>query len=104
VFGIATVDGVAGERGAIAEVLAALAAEWAGAIDSTKPGDAAARSECDAFDSLPQLCDAADVLVAGCDSGIRRRQFSCGDVQVGAADAAGFHSEQDFAGARLGHG
>jgi hypothetical protein len=43
-------------------------------------------------------------LVAGCAGGVHLREFSGCDVEVGAANAAGFHAEEDFAGAGLGNG
>jgi hypothetical protein len=42
--------------------------------------------------------------MAGCDSVAQRRQLACGDVEVGAADAAGFDLEEHFAGRGLGDG
>lgn len=42
--------------------------------------------------------------MAGCDGFVQRREFSGGNVKVGAANAAGFHAEQDFAGAWLRDG
>jgi hypothetical protein len=104
VFGIAAVDGVAREGGVVAEILAALAAEEAGSVGATEPGDAGPRAWFPAGTSLPKLLDAPDDLVARGDGSVQRRQFSGGDVQVGAADAAGFDAEQDFAGAWLGNG
>ena len=95
-LGVAAVDGVAGEGGVVAEVLHGVGAEPAGAVDAAHPGDADARAEGElgrgAFDDL------ADDLVAGDEAGLERRKVALGDVQVGAADAAGDDAEQDVAG------
>jgi hypothetical protein len=57
-----------------------------------------------ALSSLPQLFDPAHDLMTGRDGLALRRQFSSGDVQVGAADAAGLHFQQGFARTWIGNG
>ena len=104
VFRIAAVDGVAGVGGVVAEILAVLAAERAGAVDAAEPGDAGAMTDADGVDAGAEFFDAADDLVAGRDSVAQRRQLAGGDVEVGAADAAGFDFEEDLAGSGLGDG
>ena len=104
VFGIAAVDGVAGVGGMVAEIFAVLAAEGAGAIDATEPGDSGAVADADRVDARAELFDARDNLVAGCDDFAQGLEFARGDVEIGAADAAGFNLEQHLAGAGLGDG
>ncbi len=104
VFGIAAIDGVAGVGGVVAEVLAVFAAEGAGAVGSAEPRDAGAVADLNRTDVGAEFFDAPDDLVARCDGVAQRRQFSQGDVEVGAADAAGFDFEEDLAGAGLGDG
>jgi hypothetical protein len=67
VFGIASVDGVAGVGRVVAEVLAVLAAEWAGAVGATEPGDASAVANRNRAYVCAEFFDASDDLVAGCD-------------------------------------
>jgi hypothetical protein len=99
VFGVTTVDGVAGEDGIIAEVFQLVMAVPATAVNSAHPRDADAGA-CGKFGS-GSFDDLADDLVAGNQARTKRRQVSFDDVKVGAADSAGEHSKDDVAGLEL---
>ena len=117
VLGEAAVHVPTGEQRVFAEVLAPAAAEAAGAVRAVQPGDADAFAEGD-LGLRRRVCASgcgrsrwrhgaegfhdADDLVAGHDGALVRRQVALGHVQVGAADAAGAHADQQLAGA--GHG
>ncbi len=113
-LGEAAVDVPAGEERVLAEVLLPARAEPAGLVGPVQPrhADAVARGERrrarlaarrDGLGAGPERHDLADDLVAGDDGRAVRRQLALEDVQVGAADAAGQHPQQDLARTRLGH-
>jgi hypothetical protein len=97
-LGVAAVDVVARESGAVAEVLAARAAEAAGAVGPSEPrhADSLARRE-----ALAAGGHAPDDLVAGDEWELRLRELAVDDMDVGAADAAGGDLEQDLSGSGL---
>jgi len=79
-----------------------MAAIPAVAIDASHPGDTDASSHWQSFGcSLDHL---AHNLVAGNQFGKKRRQITFDDVQIGAANTAGLHTEQEIARCRLGAG
>ena len=85
-LGVAAVELVAGEAGAVAEVLAAGAAEAAGAVGPAQPRHADALA---LRVALAVAGDAGDDLVAEHERQLRLGQLAVGDVQVGATDPAG---------------
>jgi len=93
VFGVAAVDGVAGEGGVVAEILFVVSAEAAGAVGAADPGDADASVWGEfgggAFD------DFADDLVAEGEGLVDEGKVAFEDVEVGAADSAGEDAEED---------
>jgi hypothetical protein len=95
VFGVAAVDGVAGEGGVVAEVFFLATAEGAAAVGAAAPGDADASAGGEfgggSFD------DFADDLVAEDEGLVDEWQVAFEDVEVGAADSAGEDAEQDVA-------
>ena len=91
-LGVAAVDVVAGEAGAVAEVLPAARAEAALAARPAEPGHAEPAA----------VLGLADDLVAGHERQLRTRELAVDDVQVGAADAAGADAEQQLPRRRLG--
>ena len=95
VLGEAAVDVAAGEARAGAEVLAAAAAVRALAARPSEPRDA---------DTPAVRLDAGDDLVAEDARRMRDVDLAVEEVQVGAADAAGEHPQQELARTRLGHG
>src|SRR2546428_7339950 len=97
VSGIAAVNRVAGEGREVAEVFCIAEAIRASAVSPADPGDA---HTCAMRKAIPGD-DLADDLMARDDSGIAGREFALDDVQVGAADAAGEHSQQKVAGFRV---
>ena len=114
VLGEAAVDVPAGEQRVLAEVLLAARAEAAGLVGLVQPrhADAVAGGERrrarlaarrDALGAGSERDDLADDLMAGHHGRAVRRQLALEDVQVGAADAAGQHPQQDLARTRLGH-
>jgi hypothetical protein len=104
VFSIAAVHGVPGVGGVVAEIFVVLAAEGAGAISSAEPGDAGAMADGDRAHAGAEFLHAADNLVSGCDSVAQRWKLTGGDVEIGAADAAGLDLEQDLARSGFGDG
>ena len=103
VFGVSAVNGVAGERGMIAEIFHSGAAVFARAVGAMQPGDSNARADGESRRSLAELFDDADDLVPGNYWRLARRQFAFNDVQIGAADAAHFHADENFARGGLRH-
>src|SRR6266851_2363409 len=93
VLGVATIDGVAGEGGVVAEVLGSAKAVGAGTIGASYPGDAYSRAMGElrgcALDHL------ADDLMAGDQGFVNQGKIAFEDVQVGTADSAGKHTEQE---------
>jgi hypothetical protein len=80
----------------VAEVLHAVAAEPAVAVNTADPGDADARAGREgcgcAFNNF------ADDLMAGDDARVQGLEIALDDVKIGAADTAGEDFEQHFAG------
>jgi len=114
VFGVASVDCVAGKGWRVAKVLFATPAVRASAIGAAEPGNPDAgwcRASLDRADEgvrpyvgIAYFDYLADDLVAGDDSRVERREFAFHDVEVGAADSAGEDAEQDVAGVGRGRG
>jgi hypothetical protein len=102
VLGVASVDGVARKDGVVAEVFFAAEAVRADAVGSADPGDTDPRAvgKCRgaAFDDL------ADDLMAWDELAADGREIALDDVQVGAADSAGKHAEEDVSGDQPGAG
>src|SRR5712671_6934676 len=103
-FGIAAVDGDAGDYGveAIDDVTAA--AGLAGAVFAAEEADAYSLTNFPFRDARAERFDAADYFVAG-----NAREFETGigagyGGGVGVADAAGFYADANLAGAGLGDG
>ena len=114
VLGEAAVHVPAGEERVLAEVLLPAPAEAAGLVGLVQPrhADAVADGERrrargaarrDEVRARPERHDLADDLMTGDDGRAVRRQLALEDVQVGAADAAGQHPQEDLARTRLGH-
>jgi len=102
VFGVATVDGVAGEGGVVAEVFFVAEAEGAGAVGAADPGDAYA-GVCGEFGGCA-FDDFADDLVAEDEGLVEEGEIAFEDVQVSAADSAGEDAEKDVIGGEGGAG
>jgi hypothetical protein len=98
VFGVASVDGVAGEGGVVAEIFFVAEAEGTGAVGAADPGDAYSATFGCAVD------DFADDLVAEDDGFLDERQVAFVDVEVGAADSAGEDAEEGVAFGEDGDG
>ena len=94
VFGVATVDGVAGEGGIVTEVFFVAETEGAGAVGAADPGDADACA-CGVFVCCA-LDDLADDLVAEDEGIVDEGEIAFEDVEVGAADSAGEDAEEDL--------
>ena len=95
VLGEAAVDVAAGEARPGTEVLAAAAAVRALAARPPEPRDA---------DAPAVRLDAGDDLMSEDARRMRDLDLPVEEVQVGAADAAGEHPQQELARTRLGHG
>jgi hypothetical protein len=93
VLGVASVDGVAGEDGVIAEIFFVAKAEGTGSVGAPDPGDADAHAQGTvgggAFDDL------ADDLVAGDEGVMDEGEIAFVDVEIGAADSAGEEAEEE---------
>ena len=100
VLGVASVDGVAGKGGAVAEVFFVAATEGAGAVGAADPGDAdaSAGGEIESF----AFEDLADDLVAEDERLVDEREVAFEDMEVGAADSAGGDAEESVAFAERG--
>jgi hypothetical protein len=96
VFGVAAVDGVAGEGGVVAEVFFVAEAEGAGAVCAADPGDAHAGA-CGEFGGCA-FDDFAYDLVAEDEGLVDEREIAFEDVEVGATDSAGEDAEEDVIG------
>ena len=101
-FGVAAVDGVAGEGGRVAEVLATPEAVPAGSVRAADPGDAHAGAEWKC--RRVSICDFPDDLVTGYQWLLPRRQFTFDNMQVGPASATSPDPYQNVTGSefRLG--
>src|SRR5262249_9582394 len=104
VFGVAAVAVKAGEARAITEVLASLAAVIAFAAAPAEPGNADTLTYRKPLRAFAARDHGADDLVSGDDRQAPAFQLAVGDVQVGAAHAAGPHLEQDLARTGNGYG
>lgn len=102
VAGEAAGSGVASELRCVAEVLAAAAAVVADAAGGAQPRHADALADGEVVDAKAEAFDQADHLVPRHDRQPQVRQFAVDHVQVGAADAAGFHAQAHFAVAGFG--
>jgi hypothetical protein len=92
IVGVAAIHGVSGKNRLVAEVLLAVMAVPAFAIDATHPGNAGTRSQrklgSSAFD------DFSHDLMAGNKTWSKRRKISFDDVKVSAAHSASDDPQQ----------
>ena len=95
-FGIAAIEGVAGELRSLAQVLALRAAEAAAAAGRAEPRYADAVADLEPGDPGSDRNDAADDLVPGYDVGLGVLQLAIDHVQIGAADPASGNADQDL--------
>ena len=102
VVGIAAVQMIAGVAGGPAQVLASRQAVGAGAAAEAQPRHADPLAFGEPLDAQAQRRHPADDLVAGDEGQFRLGQFAVDDMQVGAADPAGRHPDEDLAGRRFG--
>ena len=101
--GVAAVAGVAGEERRVAQVLAPASAIGASSVSVAEPRHADPRPELE-LDAFARRLDAADDLVPRHDRQLGIGQFAVDDMQVGAADAAGFDPNPNLPRSRLGIG
>ncbi len=102
--GEATVQGVTGEAGVIAQVLPSHAAKAATAAGPAEPGHPHAIATRNGIHTFTPCHHPADDLVAGDDGQGRGRQLAIHQVEVSAADSAGGDLDQDLARRRPGDG
>jgi hypothetical protein len=93
-FGEAAMPVVAGEDGALAQVLAPPDAIGADAAGAAQPGDPDPLAHPETPGQWRRFGHHADDLVAGHQRQQVRGQLAVDDVQVGAADGAGAHPDQ----------
>jgi hypothetical protein len=103
IFGVAPVDGVAGEQRIFAEVLALAQACLARATGAMQPGDSNTRSQRIPARSLSCRHDCADHLMPGDDLRQFGSKLAFHHMQVSAADAAGVDLDQHFIILRFRH-
>src|SRR5688572_19320973 len=89
IFGVAAIEGVAGELRLVAQILAAGNAKLAGAAGPTQPGDAGAIADLEPFHSFSHLLDDTDDFVPWNDGKFRIGKFALYQMQIGATDSAG---------------
>ena len=104
VVAVAAVQGVAGEARVRAQVLPAAPTIAAGAAGPAEPGDADALPFGEAIHTRAERRDAPHNLVPRHHRQPGLREIAVHHVEVGAADAAGRDTDQDFARTRLGNG
>ena len=78
----------------VAQVLAVRAAVAAGAVGEAEPGHADALPHREALDARADRLHGPHDLVAEHQRELGMRQVPIDDVQVGAADSAGLHTDQ----------
>ena len=100
---VAAVEMAAGEPRVVAEVLLARMAEAAAAAGAAEPRHADPLADVEAVGARAHLRHLADDLVAGHDRVAADRQFAVDEVEVGAADAAGKHADEELRRPRLGN-
>jgi hypothetical protein len=92
VFGVASVDRIAGKRRSVAQIFKAFRAIGARSIDASQPGNPDSRANRQfPFHHL------ADDLMSRDQRTAQGREFAFGDVQVGAADSARANAQQHVA-------
>ena len=100
ILGVAAVHGVSGECGCVAEVFLVMTAIPASAVGAADPRDADARCPAATPASAPADHVAND-LVAGNQRRATHGQLAFGDVQIGAAYAAGADLQQNLTRRRV---
>jgi hypothetical protein len=95
VLGVAAVDAAAGEAGSLAEVLAAAPAILAFAAGPAEPRNADTVA---GFEAISGIQYGTHDLVAGRHREAAVRQLAIDEMQVGAADAASAHAQQNVPG------
>src|SRR5712675_2454679 len=103
-FGVAAVDGDAGDYGVEAIDDVASAAGFAGAVFTAEEADAYALTNFPFGDAGAEGFDAADYFVAGNARELQARVGAGDRGGVGVADAAGFYADANLAGGGLGDG
>src|SRR6185503_9667675 len=91
VFGEAAVAIVAGELGAIAEILASARAEATNAAGRAEPRHADALADDESFDFSTELVDGSDNLMSENERQLRTSELTIVNVEVGPAHAAREH-------------
>jgi hypothetical protein len=95
-FGVAAVNGVAGEGGRVAEVLTIPDAVPAGSVRAADPGDAHASAEWKSW--RVSVCDFPDDLVTRYQWLPPRRQFTFDNMQISPANATSPDPYQNVTG------
>src|SRR5262249_13122934 len=101
-LGVTAVVIVAGEARVGAKIFTSAPAIYALAAGLAQPRDSDPRAQAEARASGTASCDRADDLVAGNDSRKTWRQIALGNVEIGAAYAAGPDADENLALPGLG--
>ena len=101
-LGKAPVSIPAGELCLLAQILATVSAEPADPTGRPQPCDADSRADLDRVDTPSEFDDGTDDLVSGHDRQRPRREITLAQLEVGPADAAGQHLDQDLTPLWLG--
>jgi hypothetical protein len=99
ILGVASIHGVPGECGRVAEILETTLAIPAVPVGAADPGDTYARAGREL--RRGSINHDTDDLMAGNESFTTWPQFAFDDVQVRPAKATGTHAEEQIAGRRL---
>ena len=103
-FGVATIEVIAGELGAIAKIFASRIAVGTMAAGSTEPWNSDPLTQLEVDNLVAERRYVADNLVAWNEREFRIRQFSVNHVEISAANRTGAHLNQNLIGLRLGDG
>ena len=96
VFGVAPVDGVAGEERAVTEVFFTFSAEGTTAAGIAEPGYADQIALSEGHDVCPCHDNRADDLVSGYQRELWVGKLAVDNMEIGAAHAAGMYLHEDL--------
>ena len=102
IFRVPAVHGVARKCGVVTKVFHSGPAVFASLIGAVKPGNSDARADLKSFCAVAKFFDHSDGLMPRNYGRFARRQFTFDNVQIGSANAAHFHADENLALARLG--
>jgi len=102
IFGVAAVNGVAGEAGLLTKVFTIRAAKAAFAAGPAKPRDADAITGIETLHAFALDNNGADDFMAGHERELGVGQFAIEEMKISAANRAGANTDEDLAGCGAG--